>query len=86
LWEFARALINDVLDLSKIEAGRMEIESVPFDIRNEVDDVFTLFDEKVMQKEIEVLALIHDDVPRCLVGDPTRIRQVCIRDIFLCDF
>lgn len=86
MWEFARALINDVLDLSKIEAGRMEIESVPFDIRNEVDDVFTLFDEKVLQKEIEVLALIHDDVPPCLVGDPTRIRQVCIRDIFLCDF
>ena len=71
-----RALINDVLDLSKIEAGKMEIESVKFDIRNEVDDIFSMFDEKVSNKQLEMMALIHDAVPSSLMGDPTRIRQV----------
>ncbi|KAG0604865.1 hypothetical protein M758_9G014700 [Ceratodon purpureus] len=72
------ALINDVLDLSKIEAGKMEIESVKFDIRNEVDEIFSLFDEKVSNKQLEMMALIHDAVPPCLMGDPTRIRQVLV--------
>lgn len=71
-----RALINDVLDLSKIEAGKMEIESVKFDIRKEVDEIFSLFDERVSNKQLEMMAVIHDEVPPCLMGDPTRIRQV----------
>jgi histidine kinase 2/3/4 (cytokinin receptor) len=71
-----RALINDVLDLSKIEAGKMEIESVKFDIRKEVDEIFSLFDERVSNKQLEMMAVIHDAVPPCLMGDPTRIRQV----------
>lgn len=65
-----------MLDLSKIEAGKMEIESVKFDIRNEVDEIFSLFDEKVSNKQLEMAALIHDSVPSCMMGDPTRIRQV----------
>ncbi|KAG0567924.1 hypothetical protein KC19_7G172500 [Ceratodon purpureus] len=70
------ALINDVLDLSKIEAGRMELESVAFNIRREVDNVFHLFDETVQQKKIEMSMLVHDTVPTCIVGDPGRFRQV----------
>ena len=73
-----RALINDVLDLSKIEAGKMELESVPFNIRKEVDSVFTLFDEKLQQKKLEVFMLVHEAVPICVVGDPGRFRQVWI--------
>ena len=65
-----------MLDLSKIEAGKMEIESVKFDIRKEVDEIFSLFDERVSNKQLEMMAVIHDEVPPCLMGDPTRIRQV----------
>ena len=65
-----------MLDLSKIEAGRMELESVSFNIRKEVDSVFHLFDEKVQQKKIEMSMLVHDTVPTCIVGDPGRFRQV----------
>ena len=70
------ALINDVLDLSKIEAGKMELESVTFNLRKEVDSVFTLFDEKLQQKKLEVFMLVHEAVPTCVVGDPGRFRQV----------
>lgn len=65
-----------MLDLSKIEAGKMEVESVKFDIRNEIDEIFALFDEKISNKQLEMAALIHDAVPSCMMGDPTRIRQV----------
>lgn len=72
------ALINDVLDLSKIEAGKMELESVSFNIRKDVDSVFTLFDENLQQKKLEVFMLVHEAVPVCVVGDPGRFRQVWI--------
>ncbi|KAG0608428.1 hypothetical protein M758_8G105000 [Ceratodon purpureus] len=72
------ALINDVLDLSKIEAGKMELESVTFNLRKEVDSVFTLFDEKLQQKKLEVFMLVHEAVPTCVVGDPGRFRQILV--------
>ncbi|KAL3677673.1 hypothetical protein R1sor_020629 [Riccia sorocarpa] len=72
------SLINEVLDLSKIEAGRMELESVPFDLRVELDDLLCLFEDKVNEKKLEVSAIVHDSVPDCVYGDPGRLRQVLI--------
>ncbi|KAL2622497.1 hypothetical protein R1flu_002702 [Riccia fluitans] len=72
------SLINEVLDLSKIEAGKMELESVSFDLRVELDDVLCLFEDKVHSKRLEVLALVHDAVPKIVLGDPGRLRQVLI--------
>lgn len=48
------ALINEVLDRAKIEAGKLELEAVPFDIRSILDDVLSLFSEKSRQKGLEV--------------------------------
>lgn len=67
-----------MLDLSKIEAGRMEIETVPFDIREELYNILSLFEDKVYQKKLEISALVHDTVPQWLYGDPGRLRQVLI--------
>jgi len=72
------ALINDVLDLSKIEAGKMEFESVPYNIRVEIDEALSIFDEKVHQKGVDMLVLVHDAVPSCVVGDPGRLCQILV--------
>eukprot|EP00850_Spirogloea_muscicola_P015758 SM000123S25870 [mRNA] locus=s123:372884:379647:- [translate_table: standard] len=76
-------LINDVLDLSKIESGRMELESITFNLHMLVDDVLSMF-ASVAQKTweegdgLELAAQILESVPRCLVGDPVRLRQVLV--------
>lgn len=56
----------------------MEIETVPFDMREEVDNILSLFEEKLHQKKLEISALVHDTVPQWLYGDPGRLRQVLI--------
>ena len=54
----------------------MEIESVAYNLRMEIDNVFSLFDEKVQQKQLDVSMLVHELVPACVIGDPGRFRQV----------
>jgi hypothetical protein len=67
-------ITNDVLDLLKIKAKKIEIECVQFDIWNEVGIVLSMFDGKVFQKQFEVATLIHDLVPPSLMGDLGWIR------------
>ena len=71
-------LINDILDLSKLGAGRLTLESIPFDLRdtvhNSVKSVSTLAADKGLALEVTV----SDDVPAVLVGDPGRLRQVLL--------
>ncbi|KAL7149594.1 hypothetical protein ABFS83_05G051900 [Erythranthe nasuta] len=69
-------LINEVLDRAKMEAGKLELEAVPFDLRSILDDVLSLFSEKSMQKGVELAAFVSDKVPEIVVGDPGRFRQV----------
>jgi signal transduction histidine kinase/DNA-binding NarL/FixJ family response regulator/HPt (histidine-containing phosphotransfer) domain-containing protein len=69
-------LINDILDFSKIEAGQLELESVPFDIRSVLDQVVEMLGPTAADKGIPVSVQVEDDVPRRVVGDPTRLGQV----------
>jgi signal transduction histidine kinase/ActR/RegA family two-component response regulator len=69
-------IINDILDYSKIEAGRMEIELVPFDLRLAIEEVMDLLAAKVKEKEIDLILRYAPDGPRYLLGDAGRIRQV----------
>lgn len=69
-------LINEVLDQAKIEAKKLELEAVPFDLRLILDDVLSLFSEKSRQKGVELAAFVSDKVPEVVVGDPGRFRQV----------
>ncbi|HYF72386.1 MAG TPA: ATP-binding protein, partial [Nocardioides sp.] len=69
-------LINDVLDLSKIEAGRLVLESVDFDLRRLLDDVAVVLGIQARQKGVEFVVSCHPDVPARLRGDPTRLGQV----------
>ncbi|KAL6911458.1 hypothetical protein ACP4OV_000263 [Aristida adscensionis] len=69
-------LINDVLDRAKVEAGKLELEAVPFDLRSLMDDVISLFSSKSREKCIELAVFVCDDVPKVVIGDPWRFRQI----------
>ncbi len=72
------ALLNDVLDFSKIEEGRMEIENVDFDIHKLIKSTVMLMSGKAEEQKIYLKYNIAPDVPMALRGDPTRIRQVML--------
>ncbi|KAL5162416.1 Histidine kinase 4 [Glycine soja] len=69
-------LINEVLDRAKIEAGKLELEAVPFDLRSIIDDVLSLFSEKSRHKGLELAVFVSDKVPDIVMGDPGRFRQI----------
>ena len=69
-------IINDILDLSKIEAGKLELEAIPFDPWQTVEDVAELFSERANAKGLELLCYIDEDVPSRVIGDPGRFRQI----------
>lgn len=71
-------ILNDVLDLSKIEAGRIEFERVPFDLHRVVDDVRRLFAGRAQEKGIGLTTAIRAGVPERVIGDPGRLRQIVL--------
>ncbi|RMH17028.1 MAG: response regulator [Acidobacteria bacterium] len=72
------AVVNDILDFSKIESGHMELESQPFDLRNCVEEALDLVAQPAAEKGIELVADIASDLPRRLLGDVTRLRQILV--------
>ena len=71
-------VINDVLDFSKMESGKMQLESQPFEISRCVEDVFSIVATAAQQKGLELLYLVEPDVPPWMEGDVTRLRQVLV--------
>jgi signal transduction histidine kinase/ActR/RegA family two-component response regulator len=69
-------IINDILDLSKIEAGRMELEEIEFSVPDLVDEVIRLLCANALEKGVELAAFVDPLVATNLVGDPLRVRQV----------
>jgi two-component system, sensor histidine kinase and response regulator len=69
-------ILNDILDLSKIEAGRIELNAVSFSLRECVGHAVRTFQPASRQKELELRETIDDNVPDGVAGDPTRVRQV----------
>ncbi len=69
-------LINDILDLSKIEAGRLELEKIPFSLRNCVEEALDLVANSAAEKGINLSYRLDEGVPESLSGDITRLRQI----------
>ena len=69
-------ILNDILDLSKIEAGKLNIELIPLELREIVTELITLHTMTADEKAIELVADIDEKIPNILIGDPTRIRQI----------
>ncbi|MDM8569332.1 response regulator [Thiotrichales bacterium HSG1] len=69
-------VINDILDFSKIELGRVVLEEEPIEINTFIEETFDLFTAKALNKNIELLYLVEEDVPSWVRGDANRIRQI----------
>jgi len=69
-------LLNDILDISKVEAGKLSLENIPFSLRNLVEECATLHAQQARRKNIDVVADIDCDLPESFLGDPTRTRQI----------
>jgi signal transduction histidine kinase/CheY-like chemotaxis protein len=71
-------LINDILDHSKIEAGKVTIEQIPFDLNALLDDISNIVSHKAHEKQIDIIFDIDRSVPNKLIGDPLRLLQVLV--------
>jgi len=71
-------ILNDILDISKIEAGKMEIEQTSFDLEEVMGNLATIVGNRSQEKKLEFLMQTDQDVPNVLIGDPLRLSQVLI--------
>ena len=71
-------IINDILDLSKIESGQVVLENIPFNLRNELDDSIAMLGEQAYAKGLELISNLQIDMPITVRGDPLRLRQIII--------
>ena len=70
------SLINDILDYSKIEAGKLDLEELDFDIRDLLENFSGMMAVRAQEKKLEFICAAHPDVPSYLRGDPGRLRQI----------
>jgi PAS domain S-box-containing protein len=76
--EALTVILNDILDLSKIEAGRLDLEAIPLSPRAVVEDAARLLEHRATQKQLRLERDIDAAVPPVVVGDPVRIRQILL--------
>jgi PAS domain S-box-containing protein len=76
--EMLLSVINDILDLSKIESGKLELEEQPFELRTCIEDIFDLFTSRALEKKIELLYFVDPQVPPAIMGDITRLKQILV--------
>ena len=69
-------IINDILDISKIEAGKLEMEEIEFSVRDIVEKVFKIAMVHVNEKDVEMIVDMDPEIPDIIIGDPLRLRQV----------
>jgi PAS domain S-box-containing protein len=74
--ESLAAVINDLLDFAKLEAGKLELEAIPFDPAPVLEGVASVLAPRAQEKGLELTCLVEPGLPRRLRGDPTRLRQV----------
>jgi signal transduction histidine kinase len=70
------AIINDILDLSNIERGKLRLESLAFDLRVALDEVMELLTDRAESKGLQFACVVRSDVPNTVRGDPGRLRQI----------
>lgn len=71
-------LINEILDISRIESGQIELDDVQFDLSALLEDCLNIFRAKAEQQNVELISFTQPQVPRVISGDPTRLRQTLL--------
>ena len=71
-------IINDILDFSKIESGKLELEHHPFELHTCIEEALDLLAPKAAEKNLDLAYLVDDAIPRILVSDVTRLRQILV--------
>jgi PAS domain S-box-containing protein len=71
-------IINNILDISKIEAGKMDLDEIDFDIRDEVNKAASIITQTIKSKGLEFEHIVSDAIPSRVFGDPTRYRQIIL--------
>jgi two-component system, chemotaxis family, CheB/CheR fusion protein len=71
-------LINDILDLAKVDSGKMNFEQVPFNLTDSIATMLQLFEIKIKEKGLELIEEYDDKIPQMIEGDPIRLRQIIL--------
>lgn len=71
-------LINDILDLAKVDAGKMTFEEIPFKMASSISAMLHLFETKIQEKNLKLLIEYDKNIPEVLVGDPVRLHQIIL--------
>ena len=71
-------LINDILDLAKVDAGKMTFEKIPFKLSASISAMLHVFETKIQEKNLELVTKYDDTIPKVLLGDPVRLHQVIL--------
>jgi PAS domain S-box-containing protein len=71
-------LINDILDLAKVDSGKMTFESIPFRMASSITAMLHLFEPKINEKNLELVRVYDEQIPEVLLGDPVRLHQIIL--------
>jgi CheY-like chemotaxis protein len=71
-------LINDILDLAKVDAGKMTFEQTPFKMALSISAMLHLFETKIQEKNLELVKVYDNKIPKVVVGDPVRLHQIIL--------
>lgn len=71
-------LINEILDISKLESGQIELDDVQFDLNALIEDCLSIFRAKAEQQKVELISFVQPQIPHVVAGDPTRLRQALL--------
>lgn len=72
------SIVNDILDISKIDAGKIELEKQPFNVKKTVHEVMDLFSGQASKKGVLLSSRLEESVPEWIMGDVTQFRQILV--------
>lgn len=71
-------LINDILDLAKVDAGKMTFEKIPFKLKSSISSMLHLFETKIQEKNLKLITEYDSNIPAIIIGDPVRLHQIIL--------